>query len=583
MKHFNKKSLQKGFQGLATLAMLNSSVNIGGIAYAYDQLSDTDISNFIVENNTIVGVKDKNLFKGKKIDIPQSINNQEITSIGNEAFKDVGLDEVTIPSSVTSVGDSAFYGNELNDLNLSNVKSIGSHAFQKNTLDSVAFNSSVDSLGDYAFANNNLTNVDISKTNISQLSPYAFYDNKINIFTYGSTLRFFKDSALADNNLTNIDIKDSVESVDNNVFKANRLSKVNLPNSITSFGKEVFADNDKLVRVYTSNQNISSEVISDKSGHVVNPINIIYKFVDDNNTTIQADRIIGDDSDEPIFEANKEYTIKAFDLEGYSHNKNITFTPTGDNFVLAVPYTKDNYKPFFQQEDDNGDFITKNKTLDKLKAYGTLTEEKLLDGIKATDSSNTDLTKSIKINKITYKDKDYSNLDFIDNVDDNIINLDVNYTVKNDYGETSINRQVTLDKTKTEWLASDFTFETVSQGVIVNGFSDDGLAKFEDYKDVVLPTEDSEGNKVVGVGRYNSNPDNPLGDYLLRESKVLSGYNLPNGQEEINLNNDSEENTQVDVINEKQILPQTGSKFILVSALIGLLALAYYINNKNKK
>lgn len=56
MKHFNKKSLQKGFQGLAAIAMLNSSVNIGGIAYAYDQLSDTDISNFIVENNTIVGV-----------------------------------------------------------------------------------------------------------------------------------------------------------------------------------------------------------------------------------------------------------------------------------------------------------------------------------------------------------------------------------------------------------------------------------------------------------------------------------------------------------------------------------------------
>lgn len=520
MKHFNKKSLQKGFQGLATLAMLNSSVNIGGIAYAYDQLSDTDISNFIVENNTIVGVKDKNLFKGKKIDIPQSINNQEITSIGKEAFKDVGLDEVTIPSSVTSVGDSAFYGNELNDLNLSNVKSIGSHAFQKNTLDSVDFNSSIDSLGDYAFANNNLTNVDISKTNISQLSPYAFYDNKINIFTYGSTLRFFKDSALADNNLTNIEIKDSVESIDNNVFKANRLSKVNIPNSITSFGKEVFADNDKLVRVYTSNQNISSEVISDKSGHVVNPINIIYKFVDDNNNTIQADRIIGDDSDEPIFEANKEYTIKAFDLEGYSHNKNITFTPTGDNFVLTVPYTKDNYKPFFQQEDDNRDFITKNKTLNKLKSYGTLTEEKLLDGIKATDSSNTDLTKSIKINKITYKDKDYSNLDFIDNVDDNIINLDVNYTVKNDYGETSINRQVTLDKTKTEWLASDFTFETVSQGVIVNGFSDEGLAKFEDYKDVVLPTEDSEGNKVVGVGRYNSTPDNLFSDKTFKSITI---------------------------------------------------------------
>lgn len=487
MKHFNKKSLQKGFQGLATLAMLNSSVNIGGIAYAYDQLSDTDISNFIVENNTIVGVKDKNLFKGKKIDIPQSINNQEITSIGKEAFKDVGLDEVTIPSSVTSVGDSAFYGNELNDLNLSNVKSIGSHAFQKNTLDSVDFNSSVDSLGDYAFANNNLTNVDISKTNISQLSPYSFYDNKIKFFTYGSTLSTFKDSALADNELENIDIKDSISSIENSTFKANKLSKVNLPNSINSFGKEVFADNGNLVRVFTSNPNINSEVITDKSGHVVNPLTVIYKFLDENGKSIQADKIIGDDSDEPLFEANKEYTINTYDVEGYSHDKTVTFTPTEDKYTLNVTYKKDSTKPYFLQEDSSGNFINKKKHLDKLSTIGSLSENKLLSGIKATDSQQKDLTNDIKISKYIYNNKEYTNLDFIDDITDNIIDLSVEYTVSNDYGTTSINRNVTLDKTK------------------------------------------------------------------------------------------------VDVVNDKQILPQTGSKFILLSALIGLIALADYIKNKNKK
>ena len=83
-----------------------------------------------------------------------------VTSIGDGAFSDNALTTVTIGSSVTSIGISAFWGNALTSVSIPNsVTSIGEAAFRNNDLTSVTIPNSVTSIGNYAFEDNALTSV----------------------------------------------------------------------------------------------------------------------------------------------------------------------------------------------------------------------------------------------------------------------------------------------------------------------------------------------------------------------------------------------------------------------------------------
>jgi hypothetical protein len=52
-------------------------------------------------------------------------NNTTITSIGDHAFKDTGITNATIPASVTKIGQGAFYGCKLENIDVSNNQNYG--------------------------------------------------------------------------------------------------------------------------------------------------------------------------------------------------------------------------------------------------------------------------------------------------------------------------------------------------------------------------------------------------------------------------------------------------------------------------
>ena len=139
----------------------------------------------------------------KDVKIPETIDGVAVTSIGNFAFYSNNLTSVTIPSSVTSIGISAFNNNQLPDSKAfiykrnsngsedktklvsyggakrngvvipSNVTSIGYRAFQNNSLTSVTIPNSVTSIGFKAFQNNSLTSVTIPSS-VTSIGGYAF-------------------------------------------------------------------------------------------------------------------------------------------------------------------------------------------------------------------------------------------------------------------------------------------------------------------------------------------------------------------------------------------------------------------------
>ena len=119
-----------------------------------------------------------------------------VTSIGDYAFGQcTSLESVTIPNSVTSIGNEAFDEcTSLTSVTIPNsVTSIGERAFEYcESLTSVTIPNSVTSIGDYAFSCcTNLTTVKILSTNIGSISSDSFFgmDSAIKFYVLNENIK----------------------------------------------------------------------------------------------------------------------------------------------------------------------------------------------------------------------------------------------------------------------------------------------------------------------------------------------------------------------------------------------------------
>jgi hypothetical protein len=110
--------------------------------------------NYTTNSGTITITKYEGI--GGSVSIPSRINGLPVTTIGTNAFLGCNLTNITIPSSVTSIGKWAFANctNLTSVMIPSSVTSIGVEAFAKcERLTSVMFpTNSATTIGNYAFA-----------------------------------------------------------------------------------------------------------------------------------------------------------------------------------------------------------------------------------------------------------------------------------------------------------------------------------------------------------------------------------------------------------------------------------------------
>lgn len=223
--------------------------------------------------------------------IPDSIDNAVVTAINMYAFsRRSDLVSITIPSTIQSIGDDAFFGcnglkkvyvssiedwckidfsssdaNPLNigaDLYVDNklvtdvtipdgVKSIGKYAFYGySSLKSISFPSSIRSIGESAF--DYCFNLDkVYATNIEDWCKIKFEDEFSNPIFYAG--KIYIDGELA----TDITIPKGITKICDYAFVGCNTTNVVIPNSVISIGDRAFSDCLNLKNISIPNSVIS--------------------------------------------------------------------------------------------------------------------------------------------------------------------------------------------------------------------------------------------------------------------------------------------------------------------------------------
>ena len=193
-----------------------------------------------------------------------------ITGYNIEGGLDVVIPSEIDGKKVVAIADYAFTTNGVTPTNISNTKKVSVSYLNNNKKDvatiplsripveglgitSVVIPSTVKSIGESAFENNQLTEVTIPSS-VTSIGSYAFHSNKLTSITLLDGVANIGNSAFSSNQLTSLTLLDGITSIGNSAFYGNKLTKLTIPGSVTSIGRRAFYKDS------SSNSNLSKIV-----------------------------------------------------------------------------------------------------------------------------------------------------------------------------------------------------------------------------------------------------------------------------------------------------------------------------------
>jgi hypothetical protein len=203
-------------------------------------------------------------YSGKKeVVIPETYHNVSVTEIGDKVFYQQKIISVSIPDSITGIGESAFSGcAKLSEVIIPDgVTSIGNQTFYEcSNLSSVNIPNSVINIGNQVFYGcGNLSSVTIPDS-VYDDANYSIIDGilyskeepefiilpksltiKGKVTIPNGVTRIESESFSGCTDLTGVTIPDSVTFIGQRAFSdCTKLASVNIPDSVTSIGEDTF-------------------------------------------------------------------------------------------------------------------------------------------------------------------------------------------------------------------------------------------------------------------------------------------------------------------------------------------------------
>ena len=347
---------------------------------------------FSVRNNTIYQ------YDGDDMDVvvPSEINGKTITGFGNGTASVFvsNVNTVTLPASITTIGDKAFSGiSGLSDIIIDDanesfvmsdkilyskdktklilalpcaenitiaptVKEIRYMALGGFKIDELTIPASMRTIGNYAFYNTTIGRLTI-ENGIETIGKYSFYGCIVDEIVLPDSVTTLEECAfnyckankivLSDNiteipaaafnasNVDSVELPDKVTSIGKNAFKGcSKLQSVSIPKSVTSIGADAFLNSSKLTDIFYGGTEEDWEKITFDS-ELSSSVKVWYEG------TVRVTGIEASDTDVLLTEKGETAALSATVLPDNADNKTITYTSDNtsvakvtDNVVTAV-------------------------------------------------------------------------------------------------------------------------------------------------------------------------------------------------------------------------------------------------------
>lgn len=245
--------------GFTSITLPSNLVTIGGSAFRNSDLTSIIVPNSVtsigiqafeaspltsavINNGTIGDYAFRNITTLTSLTL-----NSGVTSTGRQSFENLGITTVTIPSTVTSMGDSAFASNSNLTSAIINSTVIGVNAFTNSSLlSTVTLSNNLLSIGNSAFGGTGLTSITIPNT-VTSLGTSSFNDTSLSSIVFDSVSPItdipnfcFSDSWENTRIVTTLTLPEAVQTFGEQSFQQAGIQTLAIPNTTTTIDDYAF-------------------------------------------------------------------------------------------------------------------------------------------------------------------------------------------------------------------------------------------------------------------------------------------------------------------------------------------------------
>lgn len=186
-----------------------------------------------------------------------------VTSVGDNAFANVNVAEVDIPSTVTSLGRRAFSGSIISSISLPDaITEISEEAFSGcNYLNNIRLPKNVETIGDMAF--NGCKKASLASTKkLRRIGNYAFQFCNVTTWTDSDVLESIGMYAFTDCGFSELNLPNSLREIGALAFTDSGISKIHIGTGLTNVENTPFYCSSRSGSMYV-NKNIPLELSHD--------------------------------------------------------------------------------------------------------------------------------------------------------------------------------------------------------------------------------------------------------------------------------------------------------------------------------